>query len=168
MPGSMSLVSRLCALAIGTDDIGVALRWMGVARQEAEAGGALSEAARCDLDEALLRRARHAPGDGDAAEVMLATAAIAFDRLDMLPFLRVTEQHLGGRAAGSPRALKVILFTDLVDSTVLNLAAGDESYVQLLRAHDRVVRDHLRATAASSSSTPATGWPPGSRRRTRP
>jgi class 3 adenylate cyclase len=38
----------------------------------------------------------------------------------------------------------VILFTDLVGSTTLNVAAGDEAYVQLLRAHDRVVREALR------------------------
>ena len=144
VPGSQSLVSRLGAVSIGAQDIGEALRWIALAREEAQACGAAAEAARCDLDEAALRRARRAAGDVDAAELMLAAAAIAFDRLDMLPFLRAAEHQLGGRAAGSPRALKVILFTDLVDSTVLNMAAGDESYVQLLRTHDRVVRDQLR------------------------
>ncbi len=42
------------------------------------------------------------------------------------------------------RARKVILFTDLVGSTSLNVTAGDDAYLQLLRAHDRVVRDGLR------------------------
>ena len=38
----------------------------------------------------------------------------------------------------------MILFTDLVGSTSLNVTAGDYVYLQLLRAHDRVVRDGLR------------------------
>ncbi len=144
MPGNLSLVSRLCGVAIGRDDPTEALRWIAVARDEAQRAGAEAEAARCDLDEALLRRGRGAGDDEDTAQLLLAAAAMAFDRLGMLPLLRVAEHQLGGRPDGTPRALKVILFTDLVDSTMLNLAAGDEHYVQLLRVHDRVVRDALR------------------------
>jgi len=144
MPGNLSLVSRLCGVAVGSDDITEALDWVAVAREEAQLAGARAEAARCDLDEAVLRRIRRRGDDDETAERLLAAAAIEFDRLDMLPFLRLAEQHLGGRADGTTRARKVILFTDLVGSTVLNIAAGDESYVQLLRSHDRVVRHELR------------------------
>jgi class 3 adenylate cyclase len=145
VPGSLSLVSRLRGVAAGVDEPDDGLGWFAVARAEAVESGAEAEAARCDLDEAVLRRARGGPDDDEVAERLLASAAMAFDRLGMLPFLRIAEQQLGGRPDGTPRALKVILFTDLVDSTILNLAAGDEPYVQLLRVHDRVVRDALRS-----------------------
>jgi class 3 adenylate cyclase len=42
------------------------------------------------------------------------------------------------------RARRVILFTDLVESTSLNAAEGDEVFLQLMRVHDRLVRSSLR------------------------
>jgi class 3 adenylate cyclase len=147
VPGSLSLVSRLCAAVAGLDGPDAALGWIGTARYEASRSGATAERARCDLDEALLLRARGARGDHHRAEELLVHASAAFDRLGMLVMLRHAQHHLGTRAPSASGARKVILFTDLVESTTLNVSAGDEAYVELLRAHDRIVRDLLRRHA---------------------
>jgi class 3 adenylate cyclase len=144
-PGSLSLLSRLCSAAAAMDGDGEAAQsWLETARHDGRGAGATAELARCDLDEAILLMR----GDGvdtPTVDRLLTSASATFDRLGMLPFLRRAEQILGTSAsAPSARARKVILFTDLVGSTSLNVTAGDDAYVQLLRAHDRVVRDALR------------------------
>ena len=82
----------------------------------------------------------------------------------MLGLLRAGEQLLGRRSGHDGRARKVILFTDMIGSTTFNVHAGDVAYVELLRAHDRVVRTRYDVTRASSSSTPATASRRGPRR----
>jgi class 3 adenylate cyclase len=147
VPGSLSLVARLCAAAASVDDVDTGLDWIDTARRESGRAGAAAERARCDLDEALLRRRRDAPGDAERADQLLVHASVAFDRLGMLGHLRQAQHHLGARAPSASGARKVILFTDLVESTSLNATAGDVAYVELLRAHDRIVRDLLRRHA---------------------
>ncbi len=111
---------------------------------DAAAAGAAAEAARCDLDEGqfLLTSGR----DRDTADHLLTDACTAFDQLGMLPFLRRAEAALGttGVRRDQPRPRRVILFTDLVESTSLNAAEGDEVFLQLMRVHDRLVRSSLR------------------------
>ncbi len=145
VPGSLSLVARLCATsAVLAGDAGSAARWWRQARHDAAASGAAAEAARCDLDEGqfLLASGR----DRDRADHLLTDACTAFDQLGMLPFLRRAEAALGtaGVRHGQPRPRRVILFTDLVESTSLNAAEGDEVFLQLMRVHDRLVRSSLR------------------------
>ncbi len=145
-PGSLSLLSRLCAAAAALErDVPGARRWLATARADAERSGAGAELARCDLDEAVLLRESVDDADPATIDRLLTAASVTFDRLGMLPFLRRAEQLLGSSSTNrTTRARKVILFTDLVGSTSLNVTAGDEAYLQLLRAHDRVVRDGLR------------------------
>lgn len=143
VPGSLSLLSRLCALSAAADGDGrAATEWLDAARRDARGAGAAAELARCDLDEARLLQ--DAGGSAETVDRLLSTAARSFDRLGMLPLLRRAETLLGTSADGAVRARKVILFTDLVGSTSLNVSSGDEAYVQLLRAHDRIVREGLR------------------------
>jgi class 3 adenylate cyclase/predicted ATPase len=145
VPGSLSLVSRLCATAAAlAGDVDGASRWWRRAREDAVAAGAAGEAARCDLDEGLFQAT--AVGDRDTADHLLTDACAVFDRLGMLPFLRRAEAALGatGVKHDQLRALRVILFTDLVESTSLNAAEGDEVFLQLMRVHDRLVRSSLR------------------------
>ncbi len=143
VPGSLSLVTRLCAVVASFDgDHPAAVQWLGAARTDALRAGAAGELARCDLDEVDL--ARRDGTDHPDRDHLLVTASSAFDRLGMLPFLRRTEQVLDATgAAHVHRTLKVVLFTDLVGSTSLNAASGDDRYLQLLRAHDRVIRASL-------------------------
>jgi class 3 adenylate cyclase len=148
VPGSPALVSRLCAVAAGAaSDWEEATRWLEVARREAGGSGALGEVARCDLTHSRLLALQ---GHSVEAERCRARAAAAFDELGMLGLLRVAEETVdgGGAGVGSTsvrRARRVILFTDVVGSTTLNVVAGDDEYHLLLRSHDHVVRDVLRA-----------------------
>jgi class 3 adenylate cyclase len=143
VPGSLSLVARLAAVAASFDGDGsAAAGWLEVARDDARRAGAAGELARCDLDE--VDAARREGADHPDRDHLLGSAAAAFDRLGMLPFLRRTEQVLDATgAAHVHRTRKVVLFTDLVGSTSLNAASGDERYLQLVRAHDRAVRSSL-------------------------
>lgn len=78
----------------------------------------------------------------------LAISATPLDRLGTLSFLDRAE---GGRPVCSavvtarPRRLRVLLVTDIVGSTMLNVAAGDERWYELMIEHDRVIRNALRA-----------------------
>jgi class 3 adenylate cyclase len=143
-PGHVSLVSRLAGVAHGLEgDDEAAERWWAAATDEATVAGASGELARVDLD-----RAEHGLRCGklthrDAAP-LLARAASAFDSLGMLPLLRRTEQALGSAPGSGTRRVKAILFTDLVDSTALNVAVGNEDFMELLRTHDRITRSILR------------------------
>jgi class 3 adenylate cyclase len=105
-------------------------------------------------------------GDRDTGDHLLTDACAAFDELGMLPFLRRAEAGMGALTIGTTaigttgigttaigatalrhaqqRARRVILFTDLVESTSLNAAEGDEVFLQLMRVHDRLVRSSLR------------------------
>jgi class 3 adenylate cyclase len=144
VPGSLSLVSRLCAVAASfSDDPSAAMEWLAVAREDARGAGAAAELARCDLDEVdVARRAGHDHPDRDH---LLASASRAFDHLGMLPLLRRTEQVLDATGtAHVHRTRKVVLFTDMVGSTSLNAAAGDDRFLHLMRAHDRAVRSALQ------------------------
>src|SRR5262249_53865655 len=106
----------------------------------------LPEAGRIEFERARLAVAE---GNRDLALAMLVTAATTFDELGLLPFLartRALAGELGDRAgdgssAATPRAVPD---RDLVESTTLNVRAGDRRYLDLLREHDRIVRARLR------------------------
>jgi len=51
----------------------------------------------------------------------------------------------GGAADARDPGIRTVLFTDIVDSTLLTQKLGDEMAMELLRIHDRVVRDALKA-----------------------
>ena len=114
------------------------------------AGSCPGELARCRLDLARLRIARDGRGDRDEAARLLDAAASGFDDLGMVPFLervaavRVVLPAARVAVAAPSVAVRVILVTDLVGSTELNVRLGDEGYVGVLADHDRVVRARLR------------------------
>jgi class 3 adenylate cyclase len=144
VPGSLSLVSRLNAVAASFgDDPSAARDWLGVAREDARGAGATAELARCDLLEVEIadRDGREHP----ERDHLVASASRSFDRLGMLPLLRRTEQLLDASgAAHVHRSRKVVLFTDMVGSTSLNAATGDDRFLHVMRAHDRAVRAALQ------------------------
>jgi class 3 adenylate cyclase len=98
---------------------------------------------------ALLGQALVADGAADAAGRELQAAREVFERLDAQPDLRAVdelldtlgEQVAGRRSDAAPaRALRAFVFTDIVDSTLLAEAVGDERWHRVLRWHDRLVR----------------------------
>jgi class 3 adenylate cyclase len=108
------------------------------------------EAARTRL---TLARAYVASGAEDEARIELRTARDAFERLGAALDLRqadALQEQLTGGAAMSPlgmqrvRTERAFMFTDIVDSTRLAEAMGDEAWDNVTRSHDRL----LRAAAA--------------------
>jgi class 3 adenylate cyclase len=97
---------------------------------------------------ALLGQALIADGATDAAARELQAAREVFERLDARPDLRSVDDQLASlgtrdsrRADSAPvRALRAFVFTDIVDSTRLAEAVGDEGWHRVLRWHDRTVR----------------------------
>ena len=68
---------------------------------------------------------------------------------DVEPLISAIESFLGGDEGHSGPAvregLQTILFTDMVDSTATTQRLGDETAQDMVRAHNTVVRDNLRA-----------------------
>ncbi|MGH2488701.1 MAG: hypothetical protein ACRDFR_03680, partial [Candidatus Limnocylindria bacterium] len=102
------------------------------------------EAARA---RAWLGRALIAGGRDEAAAQELRSAIAAFERLGAEPDLKVAHADLDrieGASAGqrAERAQRVFMFTDVVRSTDLIEAIGDDAWTALLRWHDETIR-HL-------------------------
>ena len=96
------------------------------------------EAARARL---LLGEAYQAQGDRAAAELELAAARDAFDRLGAARDLqRSAELLTAGDRTQSTRSSRTFLFTDIVRSTSLIDAIGDEAWRDLVDWHDRTLR----------------------------
>jgi class 3 adenylate cyclase len=100
--------------------------------------------ARATLAEAYL-----AASDADRAAVELRTARDAFEALGATRDQRRVEERLdtlqvagatGPMGTASTRAVRAFMFTDIVDSTRLAEALGDEAWERLRRWHDRMLR----------------------------
>lgn len=98
------------------------------------------ETARARL---LLGEAHRASGDPHAAALELQAAATTFERLGGLPDAaraRNALSALEAPAKTTPAAVRTMMFTDIVRSTDLIDAVGDESWMRVLAWHDRTVR----------------------------
>ena len=148
--GGCSSVARLLGVVAGTAGrLDEADHWFAAAAADCERWGAASEAARTRLDRfthvLAVDPARHRESRDE-----LEQAAETFDRLGMLAFLERAERLLregamiGDGGAGGDRRLRVLLVTDIVRSTTLNVTAGDDRWHELLAEHDRVLRAALR------------------------
>jgi class 3 adenylate cyclase len=89
------------------------------------------DAARARL---LLAQAYRAQGDEDGAAEELAAAKTAFERLGAARDARRAEELAGGRAT------KTFMFTDIVQSTKLAEALGEERWQKVLAKHDETLR----------------------------
>jgi len=102
------------------------------------------EAARATV---LLAEALAAGGDPDGAVLELETARSALDRLGALPDAkRVVERLSELRPSGAGEvAERTFAFTDIVGSTALLEAIGDEAWNDLRRWHDETLRKCIAA-----------------------
>ena len=99
----------------------------------------------------LLAAACRAEGDEEGALLELRAAWTAFERLGAVLDVRRAAELLGtdgqpgGRepAASGRRATKTFMFTDIVKSTDLTEAMGDEAWEDVLRWHDETLRSCL-------------------------
>jgi class 3 adenylate cyclase len=116
-----------------------AARRLRRARQRWQEVDAPYEAARSGV---FLAEALMADGDRDAAAMELRSAQTAFERLGAVSDGRhATEQleHLQ-RPAERPAARRTFVFTDIVSSTALLEAIGDEAWDDVRRWHDETLR----------------------------
>jgi class 3 adenylate cyclase len=105
------------------------------------------EAARARVG---LAGAHRAAGDNDAGVLELRAARSIFERLgakvDLLHVTRLLGEARVARSASPARARKIFMFTDIVKSTDLVEAIGDEAWGHLVRWHNellaRLVREH--------------------------
>jgi class 3 adenylate cyclase len=129
------------AVLLAAGDVKGAARFLraGVRRwQEIEAP---YEAAQARV---LLAQAVASQGDTEGAALELEAARAALERLGAAPDVaRIDSQvleGLDGGPTGGARALKTFLFTDIVKSTSLIEAIGDDAWLDLLRWHDQTLR----------------------------
>jgi class 3 adenylate cyclase len=91
-----------------------------------------------------LSAAHRAGGDLETAALELSAARSGFERLGaVLDAARAAEAQAGATPAGTelPRAeTRTFMFTDIVRSTQLIEAIGDEAWADLVRWHDRALR----------------------------
>ena len=98
----------------------------------------------CEVDapyeaaEARVRLARALAADGDdaGARLEIKAAARAMDEIGAAVDLDISPP----RPDSATRTLRTFLFSDIVESTRLSEAMGDEAWEQLLRWHDRTLR----------------------------
>ncbi|HXV56970.1 MAG TPA: adenylate/guanylate cyclase domain-containing protein [Gaiellaceae bacterium] len=88
----------------------------------------------------LLGLAYRGEGDEDGAREELTIARSTFERLGAVLDLQRTAELLG---EGSTR--RTFMFTDIVDSTKLVEALGEEKWRKLLSWHDRTLREQIEA-----------------------
>jgi class 3 adenylate cyclase len=106
--------------------------------------GAPYEAARARV---LLADALLARGDREDAVLELRAAESTFERLGAKPDARRAAESLSaasGDRQALPRAVRTFVFTDIVNSTPLIEALGDEAWSDLLRWHDQTLRELFR------------------------
>jgi class 3 adenylate cyclase len=103
--------------------------------------GAPFEAARA---RALLARAIRDQGDAETAALELRAARSTFEKLGAVPDRNAVDDLLAGLAASadlvSERGVSTFLFTDIVRSTDLVSAIGDEAWLDVVRWHDGKLR----------------------------
>ncbi|HEX6474276.1 MAG TPA: hypothetical protein VF114_04210, partial [Candidatus Limnocylindria bacterium] len=150
VPVRGSARTALGAVALAEGDAEAATRHLREALASWNELDAPYEAARTRL---ILARAYAAMGADDDARIELRTARDSFERLGAALHLRQAEaldQQLTGGEAVAPlgmqpvRTERAFMFTDIVDSTRLAEAMGDEAWDGVTRSHDRL----LRAAAA--------------------
>lgn len=93
----------------------------------------------------LLGQAHRTLGQEEEALLELKAACATFDKLGALPDQRRANELMGERGTrGSQRTAaqvkKTFMFTDVVNSTPLVEAIGDEAWADLVRWHDEVLR----------------------------
>jgi class 3 adenylate cyclase len=93
------------------------------------------------LARGVLGEAYGATGDQDAAALELQAARSVFEKLGAMPDVARVSEILDGRPEGPVRRVsRTFMFTDIVRSTNLVEAIGDEAWEDLVGWHDRTLR----------------------------
>jgi class 3 adenylate cyclase len=128
----------LAAVQLAQGDAAAAVRAARDAWQLWQEIDAPYEAARA---RAVLGAAHRALGDNDAAEIQLRGARSVFQELGAAPEARRLNELVHELTeSASPTVTKAFLFTDIVASSQLVDAIGDEAWETLVRWHDQALR----------------------------
>jgi class 3 adenylate cyclase len=96
------------------------------------------------LVRARMGDAYRAAGDETASIQVLEAARSTFERLGAVPDIHrvdaMLERYTAGHAASGVRQVKTFMFTDMVSSTDLIEAIGDQAWVELISWHDKTLR----------------------------
>jgi class 3 adenylate cyclase len=127
------------ALRLAEDDAAGSLADLRAAKQAWEQIGAPYEVAEQRI---LLARAYRELGDDDAALMEARTARSGFERLGAVPAAEAAAGLVSELASGVAveRVSRAFMFTDIVKSTDLVRAIGDEAWEGLLEWHDQTLR----------------------------
>jgi len=129
------------AVFLAADDPKEAARTLRRAVTHWQDVGAPFEAARA---RALLAQAIRDQGDDETAALELRAARSTFEKLGAVPDRNAVDDLLAGLAASadlvSERGVKTFLFTDIVRSTDLVSAIGDDAWLDVVRWHDEKLR----------------------------
>lgn len=134
-------------VALATGDQEAAIGALRIAVREWQATDAPYEAA---LARTALGQAYLAAGDDDAAVLEFAAAGSTFASLgaaiglQRIADLTAQDARHGTKPGRSHRAIRTFMFTDIVGSTGLIDAVGDEAWGRLLAWHDTTIRAFLR------------------------
>lgn len=119
--------------------------------------GAPHEVARART---VLARAMRRQGDEGGADLELQAALDAFRSLGAIPDVTATERELAAAEERRNRPHvdhRAFMFTDIVGSTTLAEALGDEAWDRLLRWHDEMLRRLVERGAGSVVNTTGDG-----------
>ena len=139
------------------DATGAARELRGSIRNWREVG-APYEVARA---RAVLARALRAVQDEEDADLELRAALDEFRRLGARIDIEVAERELRDaedRRSGPVTARKTFMFTDIVGSTSLAEALGDQSWERLLRWHDDMLRGQVARGGGSIVNSTGDGF----------
>ncbi|MEO5985903.1 MAG: adenylate/guanylate cyclase domain-containing protein [Candidatus Limnocylindria bacterium] len=91
----------------------------------------------------LLGRSHAAAGDAEAAGLEIKAALATYRRLGAVPDAERSDSILLNIASETPShpVTRTMMFTDIVRSTELIEAIGDEAWTRLLQWHDRAIRE---------------------------
>jgi len=145
--------SALCArggLELAEGDPGAAIRSLRQSARLWREADLPYESARARL---MLGLAYRADGDEDSAALELGAAKASFEKLGAVLDLRRAQDLLGNDvAAGVPRTAvpaqrvtKTFMFTDIVGSTNLAAAMGEQAWGNVLSWHDETLRELFTA-----------------------
>jgi class 3 adenylate cyclase len=146
VPAKAQASTALGGVALAEGDDAAAVKYLREAVASWNEVDAPYDAARARM---TLARAYVATAADDEARVELRTARDAFERLGAaLDLRRATElqSEIAGGSAATPmgtqavRTERAFMFTDIVDSTPLAEAMGDEAWDAVTRSHDRLMR----------------------------
>lgn len=129
-------------VARASGDAAAARRELRLGWKTWEEAGAPYEAARARL---ALAAVYDMMGDADASTMEARAALVTFERLGAAPDIRAVAELVGVETAApaTDRGSNTFMFTDIVRSTDLVEAIGDEAWADLVRWHDHTLRSQF-------------------------